>query len=299
MAATTTSAFEGMLSPEQAAPIFEKAAEMSTVQRVAQRVELGIHGTSIPVFANELSATWVGEAGKKPASEATPNIVTMEPKKLATIFAVSAEVVRANPGNFMNIMRDKVAAAFARAFDQAALHGHASAFPTYIDQTTQPEVSLEQGTNAYLQLNEGLNELVTDGKELTGFLFDPRTEPILNGAVDTANRPLFIDTPIVDTNPTVRPGRVLGRPAYIGKGVYDGTSVVGYAGDWSKVAWGVVGGISFDVSDQAAVDLGDGALTSLWQHNLIAVRAEAEYGFVVADRDAFVKYTNAPAEPAA
>src|SRR5690606_14454661 len=200
MAATTTSAFEGMLSPEQAAPIFEKAAELSTVQRIAQRVELGPTGTAIPVFANDLTADWVGEGERKPTTEATPNIVTMEPKKLATIFAVSAEVVRANPGNFMNVMRDKVAAAFARAFDQAALHGNAKAFGTYIDQTTQPAVSLEQGTNAYLQLNEGLSELVTDGKEMTGFLIDPSTEPILNGDTDTANRPLIIDTTIAETN---------------------------------------------------------------------------------------------------
>lgn len=296
MAAITTSSFGDFLTPEQSAPIFDKVAELSTVQRVVQRVDLGPNGTSIPVFASDLTAGWVGENQAKPTTEAAPTMLVMEPKKLATIFVASAEVVRANPANFLVTMREKVASAFARAFDQAALHGNASAFSYYIDQTTQPAVSLEQGTNAYLQLNEGLSELVADGKELTGFLFDPRTEPILNGAVDTANRPLFIDTPITETNPTVRPGRVLGRPAYIGKGVYDAaTSVVGYGGDWSRAAWGVVGGISFDVSDQATVALDatqPNALTSLWQNNLVAVRAEAEYGFVVADKDAFVKYTN-------
>ena len=37
----------------------------------------------------------------------------------------------------------------------------------------------------------------------------------------------------------------------------------------------------------------NGALVSLWEKNLLAVRAEAEYGFLVNDVDAFVTYINA------
>ena len=54
---------------------------------------------------------------------------------------------------------------------------------------------------------------------------------------------------------------------------------------------GVVGGISYRVSTEATVTI-NGALTSLWENNLVAVLAEAEYGFVLADEDAedFVAY---------
>ena len=36
----------------------------------------------------------------------------------------------------------------------------------------------------------------------------------------------------------------------------------------------------------------DGNLVSLFENNLIAILAEAEYGFLVNDVDAFVKLTN-------
>jgi hypothetical protein len=135
---------------------------------------------------------------------------------------------------------------------------------------------------------------VDDGKRLTGFAFDVRAEPVLNAAVDTTGRPLFIDTPLVaETNPAVRPGRLLGRQAFLGETVYGaGDSTVGYGGDWSQCAWGVVGGITYKVSDSAPVTI-NGALVSAFENNLIAVLAEAEYGFVCHDTAAFVQYTNA------
>ena len=37
----------------------------------------------------------------------------------------------------------------------------------------------------------------------------------------------------------------------------------------------------------------NGSLTSLWEKNLVAILAEAEYGFIVNDTDAFVRLTNA------
>jgi len=56
--------------------------------------------------------------------------------------------------------------------------------------------------------------------------------------------------------------------------------------------WGAVGGISYDVSTQATVTI-NGALTSLWENNLVAIRAEAEFGLLINDTEAFVKYTDA------
>ena len=37
----------------------------------------------------------------------------------------------------------------------------------------------------------------------------------------------------------------------------------------------------------------NGSLTSLWENNLVAILAEAEFGWVVNDTDAFVRLTNA------
>jgi hypothetical protein len=69
------------------------------------------------------------------------------------------------------------------------------------------------------------------------------------------------------------------------------TDIVGFAGDWSQVAWGSVGGISYRISTEAPVTI-NGSLVSLFENNLVAVLAEAEYGFLLNDADAFVKLTN-------
>jgi HK97 family phage major capsid protein len=294
-AATTTSGFAGFLPADQAADIFTQARRQSIVQQLARQVPLGISGVDIPVVTTKPTAGWTAEGGQKPATSGSMTLKTMTPKKLTAIAVVSAEVVRANPGNYMTVLREEIGEAFAVAFDAAALHGTSTPFTTYIDQTAK---TVEIGTAAagdggvYADINEGLRLLVN-------FAFDNIAEPVLNAAVDTTGRPLFIDSPMTEPNPVVRPGSLLGRPAFMGQGistpVVTGTpntgGVVGYGGDWSQVAWGTVGGITYDVSTESTVTI-NGALTSLWENNLVAVRAEAEYGFLVNDTDAFVEYTN-------
>lgn len=294
-AATKTSDFSGFLNREQSAAIFERAARSSAVQQLSPQIQLGANGQSIPVVTGKLSAGWVAEGAQKPASKGALALKNMDPKKIATIAVVSAEVVRANPGNYMNIIKNQVGDAFATAFDAAALHGTASPFGTNIAQTTK---TVEIGTTAQAaggihgDINAGLSLLVNDGKRLSGFALDDRFEPLLNGATDSAGRPIYIDSPVVENAGPFRQGRLLGRSAFIGEGVYDGTTkTLGFGGDWSQTAWGAVGGISYKVSTEATVTI-NGELVSLFENNLVAILAEAEYGWLVNDPQAFVEYVN-------
>lgn len=289
--ASLNSDFSGWLTPERSQAIFEKVAEGSMVQQLARQVDLGPSGREIPVFTQDPTANWVSEGEEKSITKGGMNLQTMQPQKIAAIFTASAETVRANPGGYMDSMRDKVAASFAKAFDSAALYG-TGPFNSSVSETTKTQ-ELEE--NTYLSLNSGLKQLVDDDKRLTGFLLDYKTEPILNAATDSTGRPLFIDTPLTDPNPAIRPGRLIGRPAYMGDNVASGDTVA-FGGDWTQIAWGVVGGISYDVSQETALPLGaNGEMVSLWAHNLVAVRAEAEYGLIVNDPEAFVAYENAVA----
>lgn len=296
---TTTKDFSGFLDPKQAAPIFEEMQKTSLVQPLAKKIEMGPTGVSIPFWDGDVQAHWVDEAGKKPLAKGGFDKFSVAPKKIAVIFAMSAEVVRANPLNYINVMKSKVGEAFATAFDNAVLHGDSTPFGAYIDQTTK-SVSLAD-PNAYGATNNALSLLVNDGKKFTGGLLDNITEPIINSALDANGRPLFIEPTYTDTNSLTRQGRILARPITIAEGVKgsEPTAAAGYFGDFSQILWGQVGGISFDVSDQATLDLSeaqDGSgLTSLWQHNLVAVRCEAEFAALVRDPEAFVKVTTAPA----
>lgn len=287
-----TSDFSGFLTRSQAAPIFEEARKRSVVQQLARQVRLGPNGEAIPVVTGTPVAGWVSEGGQKPSSEGSRTIVTMDPEKIAVIFVQSAEVVRANPAGFMDDLREDAGEAFATAFDAAVLFGTASPFATNVSATTK---SVEIGTAAqavggvYGDVVAGLDLLVSDGRKLTGFAFGDIAEPLFLAQTDTTGRPLFIDSPIADS--IARSGRLIGRPAFLDEAAAAGTTV-GFGGDWTKAAWGAVGGISYSVSTEATVTI-NAVLTSLWENNLVAVRAEAEYGFVLQDAEHFVKYVDA------
>lgn len=295
-AATKTSDFSGFLTREQSEAIFEKAAQQSVVQQLARRVPLGINGQSIPVVTGKMSAGWVAEGAQKPASSGSIALKTMDPKKLAAIAVVSAEVVRANPGGYMDLLRPQIAEAFAVAFDAAALHGTASPFTTNLDtgSSTQEFTGTAPAfTSVYDDLNAGLATLINAGKYPDGWAWDRRMEPVFNSAKDTAGMPIFNDRMLTEKVGPIRQGRLLGYEAFIGNGVYAATpKIYGYLGDWSQVAWGAVGGISYKVSTEASVTI-NGNLVSLFENNLVAILAEAEYGFLVNDPASFIKFTNA------
>jgi HK97 family phage major capsid protein len=297
-----TTDFAGFLRPDRAGYLFEQARKSSSVMQLARQIPMGANGVEIPFSTYKATAKWVAEAGQKPTTESGISLKTLKPSKLAAICVVSAEVVRANPGNYMEVLRADIAEAFAVAFDNAILHGTDSPFGAgnNIDATTK---SVALGTAAatagsvYGDVVAGLSALVSDGKRLTGFAFDKTVEPLFLGSLDTAGRPLFIETPSAETTaPQMQGGRLIGRPAFLGDNIKNtpagagAKATLGYGGDWDQVVWGVVGGVQYKVSTEATVTIG-GTLTSLFEHNLVAILAEAEYGALVNDPQAFVKYT--------
>ena len=284
---TTTSAFAGFIKPAQAQNYFEKARYASSVMQLARQVPLGASGQEIIVPTGKATARWVNEAGKKPTTETSIGVKGFTPHKIAAISVVSAEVVRANPGNYMQLLQDEIAQSFAEAFDAAALHGDGP-FAASVSDTTK---SVSLAPSAYDGVVEALDVLAKDGKKLNGFAFDRVVEATFLGEKDGVDRPLFVDTPLENTASAVTPGRIIGRSSFLGDGVAK-NDVVGFAGDWSQLVWGTVGGIKFDVSTQATVTL-DGSLVSLFENNLVAIRAEAEYGLLINDVEAFVSITGA------
>jgi len=299
IAQTGDSMFAGYLEPEQAKDYFEEAEKTSIVQRFAERIPMGSTGVKIPHWTGEVSASWIGEGEMKPITKGDMTSQVIAPHKIATIFVASAETVRANPANYLGTMRTKVATAFAMAFDNAALWGDDSPFPKYLAQTTKRASLATNGSyTAYDAFGvNGLSQLVKPAvgakHRWVQTILDDTAEPILNGAKDLNGRPLFVESTYEGLTSPYREGRILSRPTILSDHVArDG--IVGFMGDFNQIKWGQVGGLSFDVTDQATLNLGtfqSPNFVSLWQHNLVAVRVEAEYGLLINDLDAFVALT--------
>ena len=288
--------FSGFIKPELAGPIFDEAAKGSAAMSLIRKVPLGASGQAFPIVTSRPTANWTAEGAQKHTTEAGLGLVKMEPKKLTAIAVASQEVIRANPGGYSETLAGLLADAFARAFDLAVFHNKGgdgngtSPFETTLAATTKSvTLGAAAGTNTYDDLVKamGLNLQGTPKKQVTGFAFDTGFEIDLLNAKDASGRPLFAEAAYTGAVPALRSGSVLGRTTYMHENVgLDKT--VGFAGDWSKCAWGTVGGITMDISTEATVTIG-GQLVSLYENNLVAVRAEAEYGFAVADKEAFVK----------
>lgn len=300
----TSSQLSGFLKPEEAAPIFDQAAKESAVQMLAQKIPMGASGQAIPVTTTPPTAAWTGEAQDAKVSDMTLGVREMLPKKLTAIAVVSEEVIRANPANYVEHFKAQIATAFARAFDFAALHGRggdgtgSGPFETAIGATTST-VALGAATAAtgglVADLGASLDAVLAAGYKPTAFLLDDLAEGRIRPLADAAKNKVWVRDLGQDPGARVTRGTLLDRPGFLtntvaSAGVAAG-STVGFVGDWSQAAWGVINeGIRFSVATEATVKMG-GELVSTWSRGLVAIKATAEFGFTVGNKQAFAKLT--------
>lgn len=296
MAMLTSGSF--VIPQAEAAPLLTRSRKDSFVLRNATRVTVTGAGATVPVFTTDIEGDWVNEGASKPVADAVISNKPMSIRKWAVIVPVTEESV--TDQNSMNLLAEVVANAqggFGRAVDRLAITGSGVAGQTYIDQTTK-SVELGTATTAnggiWRDLNEGLRLLVSDTGEdtpraWTGSTFDAIVEPDFNEAVDLNGRPLFTDTMVGETESIQRYGRLLGRPSALLTQIRQGQTV-GWAGDWSRVFYGLIGDIRVDYDNRATIVRG-GQTISAFQDNLVLVRIEARVGVLVADPEDFVKFT--------
>jgi HK97 family phage major capsid protein len=299
------------LPPQLTGPIFEKSVEGSAVMALAKRVPLSMSAqTAVPVPLDVPTADWVDQAGRKPLSSGGIGVKTMSGKKIAVLIPVAMEVVDSNAAGLWSQLQRDLPTAFARAFDMAAIHGKTmkgatGPFPDYLTQTTKT-VSLgtaSQGTGGiWKDFVDGMEEIVDDDWDYTGTVADYRLQPKLMGATDTTGRPIFVETTTPGTGMAMA-GSLIGNPLAYSKSVSgklrrqstsvdSGLRAVG--GDWSQTAYGVGMDITVRISREATYIDDEGNAVSAFQNNLVLLLAEAYYGFVLGDPEAFVKFTGTP-----
>ncbi|MFE0794787.1 phage major capsid protein [Streptomyces mutabilis] len=309
----TTSNVPGELLPRTiTAPIFEKSVESSAIMSLARPAPLSLDATtSVPIPMDVPQADWVGQAAKKPLSTGGVDVKQMQAKKLAVLIPVAMEVARTNTGGLYDQLQRDLPTAFARAFDHATIHGKTmkgapGPFTEYLAATSN-SVALGTASQAqggiWADFVNGMAEVVDGDWDYTGTVADHRLKPQLLLATDTTGRPILVDTQTPGTNMAAA-GTLIGEPlAYSrsvsGKQRRQSTSVDtglrAIGGDWSQAAYGVGMDITIRISNEATYVDEDGGVHSAFQENLVLILAEAYYGFVMGDVDAFVKYTGTPA----
>lgn len=275
------------LTPEQSQQVWAGAIEQSGVMQLAERIALPGRGLSIPVITGDAAAEFVSESCEKQVSKPALDTKLMTPYKIATIMLFSDELRRDLPALYDELVR-RAPAAIGKKFDETVFNGTAPG--SGFDVLTSATALALTPQTAYAQMIGAMEAIATAGGRMNGIAMSAQGEAVLLGAVDGAQRPLFIDS----ANDDSAVGRVLGARVVRAQSAYaEGTpATIGFAGDWSQARYGIVDGINIAFANEATINDGTQQI-NLWQRNMFAVRIEAEVGFVVRDVDAFVKFTAA------
>ena len=279
------------LPAEVSSEIIALAQEESAVMRLARRINLPGRGLTIPVISGDPEANWVDETNAKPVSNPTLTTKNMKGYTLAVIVPFSNQFRRDMAGLYAEIVR-RLPGALGKKFDATVFAGTAPG--TGFDVLTGVTAQSISGTgnSFYKALVAAESAIATAGYSVSGYAMSPQGKAEMLTALDTTNRPIFINS-VADGEI----GRLLGQPVHYTKGVYAAGSgsgavdVLGFAGDWSKAMYGIVEGVDISISDQATLTISNSQV-NLWERNMFAVRAEIEVGFI-AEATAFNKITRA------
>ena len=284
-----------VLPKEVSADIWQNAVEQSAVLRLAQRTDLPGTGKSIQTITGDPTADWVAETAEKPVSRPTLGNKSMTPYKMAVIVPFSNEFKRDFARLYGELVK-RLPAALGQKLDATVFNGTAPG--SGFDVLTNSTLVGIGGTDPYKGFVNADAAVSAAGGMVDGYALAPQARPLLLGARDGFNRPLF--TSGVGSRDLTGP---LVAPISFSKAVYsadaDGAGAgtakgLGFAGDWSSALVGIVEDVSVDISDQATINDG-GTQINLWQRNMFAVRAEMEVGFIVRDGAHFVRLTDAVA----
>ena len=275
----------GALPAAISAEILERTRGASAVMQLARQITLPGNGAVIPVITADPTAAWVGETGQKAVSTPSLSQKTMQAYKLAVIVPFSDEFKRDRAALY-NALIERLPGALAYKFDQTvigAVDKPGENFDNLATATAQSLVA-SGGHTTYKGLVAAYSDIAAYGA-VNGFALSPAGMGLVLGAVDSTGHPIFVAS--AQDGPA---GRILGQPVVEARGLYKagaagvssapGTpAIVGVAGDWTKALWGTVEGVKIGISDQATLTIGSDNV-NLWQHNMFAVKAEIEVGFV-------------------
>lgn len=280
------------LPADVANEILQKVQESSAIMKLARQMPLPGRGAAIPVITSDVEADWVAETGKKPTSN--PGLATkvLRGYKLAVIVPFSEEFER-DAKILYDALISRLPGALAAKFDATVLGGTApgSDFDTLSSATAQAI----GGQVTYGGLVAADADIAAHGGIMNGIVLAPQGRATLLTAVDADRRPLFVNNAAEGAIPMV-----LGAPTVQSKGAYKAGSgsnpvnQIGVAGDWTQAVWGTVEGVKIKRTEDATLTDGEGNVISLFEHDMIAVRAEIEVGFR-ADVTCFNRLTDATA----
>jgi HK97 family phage major capsid protein/HK97 family phage prohead protease len=246
---------------------------------------------SIPEQTAGSSVGWVGQGAPKPVSALAFSQQTLGIAKAAGIVVLSQELVRSSDPSAEMVVRDDLAAAMAQFLDDAFLNPATAAVTnvspasvtngsSYFNaggtDAAAARADIRKLYNLYATANLGLDGAVwvmKPGVALTlSMMLNALGQPFFEGM--SVNGGTLAGLPVIVTNNLTQ--SVLAAGATPPTTVGDHIMLI----KANEILLADDGGITIDASDQASLQMdtaptaGPAQLVSLWQNNLVGIRAE-------------------------
>lgn len=283
--------------------IWDNVLKGSVAQQLAGSVPVSINGTAIPIPVGQPTAGIVAEGGLKPVATLASKVKTVTPVKAAVMILFSEETAKADPLGEYSRIQKALGEAIARAIDTAIIHGIDATTGTAIvgkeslvSTTKNTVIDPAQTAPGYLtkQLSAAYDSVVLDDDDeaeygFDHFLFAPKFRSSLVNALDAQGRPLYQSSPDI----TAKFGTVMGVPTTYSRAVsgYEkaktgAAKLLGVGGDFKDaLRLGFVETITYRKATERAGGV------DLFDRNMGAILAEAQFGWVLRDPKAFTKIT--------
>jgi len=218
------------------------------------------------------TVNWVGEGAVKPVSDLGFGEVTVGEHKIAGIVVLSQELVRLSTPNAEEAVRTDLVDQIVRFMDRQFLDSTVTATanrPAAITQgVSSPAASGTTAEDLYFDMNTALATF-DNADQSTESVVILMTPALARGISTLRNALGQLEFPGL----SMAGGTLMGFPVIVSSSVPSGTIVIVAA---NEIFVADDGRVDLDASNQATLDMSGGAspTVSLWQRNLVGIRAE-------------------------
>lgn len=262
--------------------ILNEVMENSKVMQLAKYEEMTEKEKEFEYFAEGPGAYWVGEGEKIKTSKPKWLTAKMHAKKLGVIIPVSREYLHYKMSDFFTVMQPKIAEAFYKKFDAAALLNTDNPFPQSLENSVVTVNNVIKDALTYDNILDLEDKLTENDFEANAFISTRKNRTELRGASKVVGNTTEL---IYDRSANT----IDGLPVVDLKALPKGQL---YGGDFNYMFYGIPYNISFSISEEAQLSTltnEDGTPVNLFEQELVALRATMDVGFMIVKDEAFAK----------
>lgn len=274
---------DGSIPEKHTELILKEIMEGSQVMRLAKYEEMDEKEKDFEYFAKGPGAYWVGEGEKIKTSKPQWMHAKMVAKKLGVIVPCSREYLHYKMSDFFEKMKPKIAEAFYKKFDEAAILNLENPFPQSVDESALAAGNLISGGITYdniLAMEDALND---EDYDVNAFISTKKNRSTLRNVHKIENG--VVVESLFDRGANT----IDGLPVADLKGLERGNL---YAGDFDYMYYGIPFGMSYKIDESAQLSTlknADGTPVNLFEQELAALRVTMDVAFMIVKDEAFVK----------